>query len=154
MRNKLIVWVQFPLIESKITKPEPEVELVGTAGSTWEVKNRVCGSGNLTSFSAWQVVPPQPRCSPLSNKFLLSPYHGAAPPFSGVTYPASCMNPTEMLIPETSSQQGKEGLPQLPAFPGNRMLPGQMPMTSRFSLAFASVMASSSTFLWLHVRLK
>lgn len=41
MRNKLIVWVRFPLTEANITKTEPEVELIDTAaGSTWEVKDR------------------------------------------------------------------------------------------------------------------
>ena len=41
MRNKLIVWVRFPLTEANITKTEPEVELIDTAaGSTWEFKDR------------------------------------------------------------------------------------------------------------------
>lgn len=59
MRNKLIMWVQFPLTEANIPKAEPEAELIDTtAGSTWEVKDRALG-GNLATFSARRVVPPE-----------------------------------------------------------------------------------------------
>lgn len=139
MRNKLIVWVQFPWTEANITK----VELIDiTAGSTWEVKDRILGEtwppSERGGWSHRGEVQPMcyPSCVTIAwhHTFLL---WGNVPSVLCELHRGA--KPRDLL----PAWQG--GTPSDSCFPWEPHSPRKMPMTHGFPLALMLVMAS--TFL-------